>query len=41
VPTELHVLPGAPHGLRSFVNCGITSRWDRLVTEWLGQRMVP
>ena len=40
VPTELHVLPGAPHGLRSFVNCGITLRWDRLVTEWLEQQLV-
>jgi acetyl esterase/lipase len=39
VPTELHVLPGAPHGIRSFTKSRLSRRWDELVTEWLGQQL--
>lgn len=34
-PTELHVLPGAPHGVQLFAGSTIANRWNRLVTEWL------
>ena len=35
VQTELHVLPGAPHGVQMFAGSGIARRWDQLVTTWL------
>jgi acetyl esterase/lipase len=35
VPTELHVLPGAPHGVQMFADSVLARRWNRLVTEWL------
>jgi len=35
VPAELHVLPGAPHGVQMFVGSGLARRWDQLVTTWL------
>ena len=35
VQTELHVLPGAPHGVQIFAGSGIARRWDQLVTTWL------
>ena len=39
VPTELHVLPGAPHGVQMFTDSVVARRWNRLVTEWLEQRL--
>jgi acetyl esterase/lipase len=39
VPTELHVLPGAPHGVQMFVGSVIARRWDQIVTEWLGLQL--
>jgi acetyl esterase/lipase len=39
VPTELHVLPGAPHGVQMFAGTEIATRWTMLVRDWLG-RMV-
>jgi acetyl esterase/lipase len=39
VPTELHVLPGAPHGVQMFTDSAVARRWNRLVTEWLEQRL--
>jgi acetyl esterase/lipase len=39
VPTELHVLPGAPHGVQMFADSTVARRWNRLVTEWLEQRL--
>jgi acetyl esterase/lipase len=39
VPTELHVLPGAPHGVQMFADSVVARRWNRLVTEWLEQRL--
>jgi acetyl esterase/lipase len=41
VPTELHVLPGAPHGVQMFVGSGIAQRWDQLVTAWLERALAP
>ncbi len=35
VPAELHVLPGAPHGVQMFLGSALARRWDALVTEWL------
>ena len=39
VPTELHVLPGAPHGVQMFTDSGVARRWNRMVTEWLEQQL--
>ncbi|MET0627614.1 MAG: alpha/beta hydrolase [Acidimicrobiia bacterium] len=40
VPTELHVLPGAPHGVASlFGSTSIAVRWETLVGEWLGRQL--
>lgn len=39
VPTELHVLPGAPHGVQMFAESVVARRWNRLVTEWLEQQL--
>jgi acetyl esterase/lipase len=35
VPTELHVLPGAPHGVQMFPNSNVANRWNEIVNEWL------
>ena len=35
VPTELHVYPGAPHGLQVAVDSEICRRSHRDMTEWL------
>jgi acetyl esterase/lipase len=35
VPSELHVLPGAPHGVQMFVDCGLARRWSGIVEDWL------
>jgi acetyl esterase/lipase len=39
VPTELHVLPGAPHGVQMFVDCGVAHRWSAIVEDWLRQQL--
>jgi acetyl esterase/lipase len=39
VPTELHVLPGAPHGVQMFAGSAVATRWSRIVTEWLASRL--
>lgn len=36
VPTELHVLPGAPHGVQMFPGSVLAKRWNQMVTDWLG-----
>jgi acetyl esterase/lipase len=38
VPTELHVLPGAPHGVQMFTESVVARRWNQTVTEWLEQQ---
>jgi acetyl esterase/lipase len=35
VPTELHVLPGGPHGVQMFPNCSVARRWAQIVNEWV------
>jgi acetyl esterase/lipase len=35
VPTELHVLPGAPHGVQMFTDSVVARRWNQMVTQWL------
>jgi acetyl esterase/lipase len=37
VPTELHVLPGAPHGVQMFAGTDVANRWGTLVRDWLGR----
>ncbi len=39
VPTELHVLPGAPHGVQMFMDSVVARRWGQIVTEWLGLQL--
>jgi acetyl esterase/lipase len=39
VPTELHVLPGAPHGVQMFADSVVARRWNQIVTEWLGLQL--
>lgn len=39
VPTELHVLPGAPHGVQMFQGSAPAMRWERLVTEWVREQV--
>ena len=36
VPTELHVLPGAVHGVQLFPELAVSRRWSQLVDGWLG-----
>jgi acetyl esterase/lipase len=39
VPAELHVLPGAPHGVQFFVGSTIATRWGQLVADWLALQL--
>jgi acetyl esterase/lipase len=39
VPTELHVLPGAPHGVQMFASSVVARRWNQIVVEWLGLQL--
>jgi acetyl esterase/lipase len=39
VQTELHVLPGAPHGVGMFVGSGPAERWSALVDDWLSRQL--
>ena len=39
VPTELHVLSGAPHGVQMFSDSVVARRWNQIVTEWLGLQL--
>jgi acetyl esterase/lipase len=39
VPTELHVLPGAPHGVQYFADSVVARRWHQMVTQWLEQQL--
>jgi acetyl esterase/lipase len=39
VPTELHVLPGAPHGVQMFFDSVVARRWSQIVGEWLGLQL--
>jgi acetyl esterase/lipase len=39
VPTELHVLPGAPHGVQMFAGTRIAQRWADWTDDWLGRML--
>jgi acetyl esterase/lipase len=41
VPTDLHVLAGACHGVQMFIGSDIARRWDSIVTAWLGRQLAP
>ncbi len=39
VATELHVYPGAPHGVQMFPGNAIARQWQRDADEWLGRQL--
>lgn len=39
VPTALHVIPGAPHGVQMFAGTSPAMQWDRLVTDWVREQV--
>jgi len=39
VPTELHVHPGAPHGVELFAGTEIAARYSRATGDWLGRQI--
>ena len=39
VATELHVYPGAPHGVQMFPGNAIARQWQRDEDEWLGRQL--
>ena len=41
VPTELHVYPGAPHGVQMFATSDAARRWNRHESEWLARQLHP
>jgi len=41
VPTELHVYPGAPHGVQLFATTDTARRWNRHENEWLARQLHP
>lgn len=41
VPTELHVYPGAPHGVQMFATSETARRWTRHEDEWLARQLHP
>ena len=41
VACELHVHPGAPHGVKRFVNVAVAQRYTRGIDEWIGRQLQP
>ena len=39
VPTELHVYPGAPHGVVLFAETEVAKRYNRDLEDWLGRQL--
>ena len=39
VPTTLHVLPGAPHGVQMFAGTAVATAWTSLVDAWLARAL--
>jgi acetyl esterase/lipase len=39
VATELHVYPGAPHGVGMFPDVPVSKQWNRDVEDWLARRL--
>jgi acetyl esterase/lipase len=41
VPAELHVYPGAPHGVMLFPDSPVAKRYAAGIEEWIGRRLRP
>jgi acetyl esterase/lipase len=39
VPSELHVYPGAPHGVRMFADTAVAKRYGQGIDEWVGRQL--
>jgi acetyl esterase/lipase len=39
VPTELHVYPGAPHGVMLFPKSAVAKRYASSIEEWIGRQL--
>jgi acetyl esterase/lipase len=39
VPTELHVYPGAPHGIGMFPGVAVAQRYRQGIDEWVGRQL--
>jgi acetyl esterase/lipase len=39
VPTELHVVPGAPHGIAMFPDTDVAKRYPGGIEDWLGRQI--
>jgi acetyl esterase/lipase len=39
VPAELHVFPGAPHGVMMFTGTGVARRYTATLDDWLGRQL--
>jgi acetyl esterase/lipase len=39
VPTELHVHPGAPHGVALFTETAVARRYTQGIAEWVGRQL--
>jgi acetyl esterase/lipase len=39
VPTELHVYPGAPHGVMLFSNSAVAKRYAAGIEDWIGRQL--
>jgi acetyl esterase/lipase len=39
VPTELHVYPGAPHGVGLFADVPVARRYNAGIAEWVGRQL--
>jgi len=39
VPTELHVYPGAPHGVGVFAGTAVADRYNQGIEEWLARQL--
>jgi acetyl esterase/lipase len=39
VPTAIHVLPGACHGVQMFPNAAVTRQWKQLVDTWVAAQL--
>lgn len=41
VPAELHVHPGAPHGVKSFVDTAVARAYTDGIEDWVGRQLRP
>ncbi len=39
VPAELHVFPGAPHGVMMFTGTAIAERYNAAIEDWVGRQL--